>query len=110
MNSFCTGLIDNGYSFVDATGYGTTWGKLNRDFIISDSTLEDAPVKAIEMLMSLKVCGYVTGEDKWEKEYRFLIEDPAHRYLDVVASLWRRWRWRTFNEDYSVNPFCGHLL
>lgn len=39
MDNFCTGLIDNGYNFVDATGYGTTWGKLNRDFINSDFTL-----------------------------------------------------------------------
>jgi len=62
MNSFCSGLIANGYNLVDATGYGTTWGKLNRDFITSDSTLQDAPVKAIEMLMSLKVCSYVTGD------------------------------------------------
>lgn len=65
MVDFCTGLIDNGYSFVDATGQGTTWGKLVRDFINSDFTIEDAPVKAIEILMSFKVCGYVTGDERW---------------------------------------------
>jgi len=62
MNNFCVGLLDNGYNFVDATGYGTTWGKLNRDFINSDFTLEDSQLKTLEILMSLKVCSYVTGE------------------------------------------------
>lgn len=39
MINFCTGLIDNGYSFVDATGQGTTWGKMVRDFMNSDFTI-----------------------------------------------------------------------
>jgi hypothetical protein len=73
MVDFCTGLIDNGYSFVDATGQGTTWGKMVRDFMNSDFSIEDAPVKTIEMLMSFKVCAYVTGDDRWEKEYQYMI-------------------------------------
>ena len=47
MDRFCTSLIDNGYSFVDATGQGTTWGKLTRDFMNSDFTIEDAPLKSL---------------------------------------------------------------
>ena len=47
MVRFCKGLANNGYNFVDATGQGTKWGKLTRDFIVSDSTLEDAPIKSI---------------------------------------------------------------
>lgn len=75
----------------------------------SDFTIEDAPVKAIEILLSFKVCAYVTGDDKWEKEYRYLIEDQAFRYLDVVAGLWKRWVWRSYNEDYSSQPYMGKL-
>ena len=38
-----------------------------------------------------------------------MIEDPAYAYLDLVASVWRRWVWRSFNEDYHISPFFGHL-
>lgn len=30
MIRFCTMLTNNGYNFVDATGHGTKWGKINR--------------------------------------------------------------------------------
>ena len=40
-------FINNGYSHVDATGQGTKWTRLHRDFFISDYTLEDSPLKAI---------------------------------------------------------------
>ena len=46
MITFCTSWINNGYNLVDATGHGTKWGKVTRDFIISDSILQDATVKA----------------------------------------------------------------
>jgi len=39
MDRFCTHLINNGYMMVDATGQGTKWSKLVRDFINSDYTL-----------------------------------------------------------------------
>jgi len=35
--------------------------------MVSDFTLEDAPIKAIQLLMSFKVAYYVTGNDKWQK-------------------------------------------
>lgn len=103
MENFCDCLLDNGYTMVDATGQGTKWAKLTRDFMGSDYTLEDAPIKAIQLLMSFKLCGYVTGEQQWEREYRFLVEDAAHRYLDLVAMVWQRWQWRAFNEDYDAS-------
>lgn len=62
MINFCTCLINNGYTMVDATGQGTSWGKMTRTFMTSDFTLEDAPIKALELLMSFKVCYYVTGD------------------------------------------------
>jgi hypothetical protein len=27
----------------------------------------------------------------------------------VVAGVWKRWVWRSFNEDYNFNPFEGKL-
>lgn len=52
--------------------------------------------------MSFKLCHYVTGNPKWQEEYSFLIEHPSFRYLDLIAKVWKRWEWLTFNEDYDV--------
>jgi hypothetical protein len=45
--SFCTLLTNNGYNHIDATGQGTKWGKLVREFLLSDFTLEDGPLDAL---------------------------------------------------------------
>jgi len=52
---------------VDATGQGTEWGKLVRDFMISDATIEEAPLKSMILLLSYKLCFYFTGNDIWQK-------------------------------------------
>lgn len=40
-------FINNGYNHVDATGQGTKWMRMTRDFFNSDYTLEDSPLKAL---------------------------------------------------------------
>lgn len=62
MVNFCTLLTNNGYNFVDATGQGTKWGKIVREFLLSDFTIEDSPLKALELLLCFKLCYYMTGE------------------------------------------------
>lgn len=65
----------------------------------------------MELLLSFKLCHYVTGDPRWKQEYEFLIKDPSFRYLDLVASVWKRWTYRAFNEDsfaelkmFRLNP------
>lgn len=73
MDNFCNCLVNNGYTMVDATGQGTSWAKLTRDFLNTDYTIQDAPLKAIQLLMSFKLCNYLTNNNKWQKQYEFLI-------------------------------------
>ncbi len=40
-------LINNGYNMVDATGQGTAWMKMTRDFYNNDGTLQDGPLSAL---------------------------------------------------------------
>ncbi len=75
MNNFCQHLVNNGYTMVDATGISTVWTKLMKQFLTSDYTLEDATLKAIQLLLSFKVAYYVTGEKKWKEEYDMLTKD-----------------------------------
>ncbi len=38
-----------------------------------------------------------------------MIEDPSFKYLDLVASVWRRWTYRAFNEDADSEAGIYHL-
>jgi hypothetical protein len=67
MDNFCQHLVNNGYSMVDATGQGTKWSKLYRQLLTSDYTIDDAPLKALELLVSFKFAYYVTGRRKWKE-------------------------------------------
>ena len=59
-------FINNGYNHVDATGQGTKWTRMHRDFFLSDYTLEDSPLKAIQTLLIFKLTFYVTGDEQWK--------------------------------------------
>jgi hypothetical protein len=69
MENLAQMFINNGYVMADATGQGTKWSRLHRDFLASDYTLEDAGLKAIETLLIFKVAHYVTGDPQWKFEY-----------------------------------------
>jgi hypothetical protein len=80
MVKFTQHLINNGYQMVDGTGQGTSWSKLVRDFLNNDYTTEDAPLKALQLLLCFKVTYYMTGDEKYQKEYEFLVNDPSFKY------------------------------
>jgi hypothetical protein len=61
------------------------------------------------LLLSFKLCHYVTGDSRWHREYQFLIEDASFRYLDLVAALWKRWTYRAFNEDADAKSDRNRL-
>ena len=58
---FCQHLVNNGYNMVDATGQGTKWAKLTRQFFTNDYDVEDSPLKIIELILSMKMAYYVSG-------------------------------------------------
>ena len=42
---------------------------------MSDYTIEDGTLKAIQLLLSFKLTYYVTGQRKWKDEYDLLTKD-----------------------------------
>ena len=90
-------FINNGYVMVDATGQGTKWTRLSHEFLSSDFTLEDSPLKAIQLLLIFKLTHYLTGDPQWKAEYDLLINHSSFKYADLVSTLWKRWVWRVFN-------------
>ena len=65
MRNIAQMFINNGYLMVDATGQGTKWARLTRDFFNSDYTLQDCSLKSLELLLVFKLTHYLTGDPQW---------------------------------------------
>ena len=93
--------IDNGYSLVDATGEGTTWGKTTRNYFNSDFTLEDNSLNSLVVLDTFKLAYYMTGQIKWEDEYLLLANQVPFEYAKLAGTYWPHWMWINQNIDYN---------
>ena len=76
-------LISHGYRLIDWDGERTRWGFWDPATLNGDETsyLENG-LNSLQMLSFLKVAHYITGDEKYKKDYDHLIVD--HRYLDNV--------------------------
>ncbi len=79
-------LIKNNYNFIDVDGNKTRWGVWSPDDINGDPDwASEKSINAFELLAYLKFTYYITGEEKYEKEYRRLIDEEG--YLESAAQL-----------------------
>ncbi|HJZ99151.1 MAG TPA: hypothetical protein VKE70_21725 [Candidatus Solibacter sp.] len=72
-------LIDHGYRLVDHDGKPTRWGifdpaNLNHNV----EWWQERGINSLSMLSYLKVAAHITGDPKYEKHYRALIEQHAY--------------------------------
>ncbi len=70
MERLAQHMVDNDYALVDITGQPTTWSKMSREYFLNASPWEDCPLNYLVLLTIMKVAAHVTGDDKWEREYR----------------------------------------
>ena len=61
-------IIDHGYSLVDAGGKPTTWGRWSQSYFRQEPS--DSPLNSMELLSLLKTAAHVTGNSKYQQEYR----------------------------------------
>lgn len=97
-------LADNGYCLRDATGQATTWGKTERDYFNNAYAWEDCALNSLVNLCAFKLAGYVTGEARWENEYRMLALDDPYRYADLAGEYWTRWEHLAFVDEGLTDP------
>lgn len=107
MNTFANHLVANGYALCDATGQPTTWGKFGRTYLHNGQALGGAPLNAAVLLTAFKVAAYVTGEKKWENEYRMLAMDPAYEYAKLASQEYERYTMSILEYVNSVSPVLG---
>lgn len=76
-------VIANDYYFIDVTGRPTMWGNWNLDYF-NGRGYEDTFLNAAEMLTMVKVAAYLTGEERFEREYKKLAFDLG--YADLCCT------------------------
>ncbi len=110
MARFAQHLVDNGYSLCEATGQPTTWGKFNRTYFHNGQNVGGGPLQSAVLLSVFKLAAYVTGEQKWEDEYRMAALDPAYEYAKIMTQDWERYKMAILEFAASVTPALSFLI
>ena len=110
VEKFVQHLVDNGYSLCEATGQPTTWGKYNRTYLHNGQNLGGAPLQSAVLLSALKLAAYMTGDQKWEDEYRMMALDPAYEYAKVMTQNWERYKMAIMEYAAQVSTIIPFFL
>ena len=110
MARFAQHLVDNGYSLCEATGQPTTWGKFNRTYFHNGQNVGGGPLQSAVLLSVFKLAAYVTGDQKWEDEYRMAALDPAYEYAKIMTQDWERYKMAILEFAASVTPVLSFLI
>ncbi len=79
-------LIKNNYNLIDVDGTHTRWSVWSPDQLNGDPDWSpERSLNSFELLAYLKFVGHITGDEKYEKEYRRLIDKEG--YLENVSHL-----------------------
>ena len=110
MDKFAQHIVDNGYSLVDASGQPTTWGKYNRTYLHNGQVLGGAPLQTSVILSAFKLAAYVTGDQKWEDEYRMAALDEQYQYAKIMNQELERYKFAILEFANSASPVLGFIL
>lgn len=96
-------FTDNNHCLVDAGGQPTSWARMSREYYLNafSNGFTDAPLGTMILLQLYKVAHHITGDEKWDKEYRKLALDEPYRYADLAAEHYGRYAMvaKTFVDD-----------
>jgi hypothetical protein len=77
-------LIEHGYNLTDIDGKPTRWGRYGMDYFETEEGLEEMALSSLELLSHFKIAHHITGDSKYDREYRKLIDE--HGYHRRVAT------------------------
>ncbi len=110
MDKFAQHLVDNSYCLVDGSGQPTTWGKFSRTYMHNGQVLGGAPLNTLVLLSVMKVAAYVTGDKKWEDEYRMAALDEQYQFAEIMAQNFDRYQFSILEFVNGVTPILGYIL
>lgn len=76
-------IMDHGYTLVDLDGKPTTWGWWSAERFAKDP--EETALNSLQLLSFLKTAAQVTGDPRYETEYRKVAHEL--KYLDWITRL-----------------------
>jgi hypothetical protein len=95
-------LIDHNYTLVDLDGKPTTWGWWSRARFAQDP--EETALNSLQLLSFLKTTAHLTGDARYEAEYRKVAHE--WRYADLITRLHEfRTEMNYSDEELAMLPF-----
>lgn len=76
-------ILDHRYELTDINGRATTWGKWSPAYFATPGGRPDSPLNAVELLSFLRTTAHLTGDAKYEREYRKVAFDMG--YANIAA-------------------------
>ena len=110
MEKFAQHLSDNSYTMVDGSGQPTTWAKFSRTYFHNGQTLGGSPLNSLVILTAFKVAAYITGNQKWEDEYRMAALAEGYEFAEIMTQELKRYEMCILEFANSVSPVLGFIL
>ena len=110
MEKFAQHLVDNSYTMLDGSGQPTTWAKFARIYFHNGQTLGGAGLNSLVLLTAFKVAAYITGNQKWEDEYRMAALDEGYEFAEIMTQNFERYTMSILEVANSVSPILGFIL
>ena len=107
---FAQHIVDNSYCLVDGSGQPTTWGKFSRTYLHNGQVLGGASLQTSVALCIFKLAAYLTGEQKWEDEYRMAALDEQYQYAEIMTQNRERYNMAILEFANSVSEVLGFIL
>lgn len=97
-------IVSHGYELIDLDGEPTRWGRWSPRYF--EKTPEDSSLNATELLSFLKATAHITGDAKYEREYRKVALDMGYaqrttRYKELREEI------NYSDEELALLPFYG---
>lgn len=86
-------IAENGYAHTDAGGQPTSWARMTREYYLNRDCegYQDGPLGTMILLQLFKVAHHVTGNERWNEEYRKLALEEPYRYADFISEHYERY-------------------
>ena len=110
MEKFAQHLSDNSYTMVDGSGQPTTWAKFSRTYFHNGQTLGGSPLNSLVILTAFKVAAYITGNQKWEDEYRMAALAEGYEFAKIMTQELERYEMCILEFANSVSPILGFII
>ena len=107
---FAQHIVDNSYCLVDGSGQPTTWGKFSRTYLHNGQVLGGAPLQTSVLLCLFKLAAYLTGDQKWEDEYRMAALDEQYQFAEIMTQNRERYNMAILEFANSVSEVLGFIL